>query len=140
MMRDKLIKWFLVVRGLQGLGTSMGGRPENIRFYLFFIIFIRVQLIYNVLVSGVQQSDSVIRMHMFIPFYILFSYKLSQNVEQSSLCYSVGPCRSSYIQRYVCLFIQTPDLSLWQPQLCYACESVSVLQIGSLVSYFRFHI
>ena len=87
-------------------------------------------------------TAEVFQLSLYVSIFvqILFSYKLSQNVEQSSLCYSVGPCRSSYIQRYVCLFIQTPDLSLWQPQLCYACESVSVLQIGSLVSYFRFHI
>ena len=32
-----------------------------------------------VLVSGVQPSDSVI--HIFILFQILFSYRLSQNVE-----------------------------------------------------------
>ena len=39
-----------------------------------------VQLIYNVvLVSGVQQSDSVV--------YILFHYRLSQDIEYSSLCY-----------------------------------------------------
>ena len=47
-----------------------------------------VQLINNaVLVSGVQQSDSVIDIHIFILFQILFSYRLSQNVEQSSLSY-----------------------------------------------------
>ena len=61
----------------------------------YFFIFIGVQLIYNaVLVSGVQQSDSLI--HILIIFQILFSYRLSQNTEQSSLCYTVGP---------FCLFI-----------------------------------
>ena len=41
----------------------------------FFLIFIEVQLIYNVrLVSSVQQSDSVL-------FQILFRYRLLQDIE-----------------------------------------------------------
>ena len=39
-----------------------------------------------------QQSDSIIHICIFILFQILFSYRLSQNIEQSSLCYTVGPC------------------------------------------------
>ena len=43
------------------LSTPIGPGP----FHLFFIIFIGVELIYNaVLVSGVQQSQSVIRIHV----------------------------------------------------------------------------
>ena len=41
--------------------------------------FIGVELIYNV--SGVQESDSVIHIHIFILFQIFFSYRLSQNIE-----------------------------------------------------------
>ena len=45
---------------------------------------------YNVGLS----SDSVIHvlMHIFIPFKILFSYSLSQNIEQNLLCYIIGLC------------------------------------------------
>ena len=39
------------------------------------------------LVSGVQQSDSVIHIHMSILFQIPFPYRLVQNIEQRSLCY-----------------------------------------------------
>ena len=40
---------------------------------LFFkLIFIGVQLLYNVLVSTVQQSESVIHIHMFPLFWISF--------------------------------------------------------------------
>ena len=40
----------------------------------------------NVLVSGVQQSDSVIHIHVFILFFqILFPFRLLHNIEQSSL-------------------------------------------------------
>ena len=39
-------------------------------------------MIYNVaLVSGVQQSDSVIHIYVFILFQILFPYRLLQNAE-----------------------------------------------------------
>ena len=49
-------------------------------------------MIYNVvLVSGVQQSDSVIHTHISILFQILFPYRLLQSTGESSLCYTVGP-------------------------------------------------
>ena len=38
------------------------------------------------LISGVQHSDSVI----YVYFWILFSYRLLQDIEYSSLCYTVG--------------------------------------------------
>ena len=50
---------------------------------LCFFNFIEVGLIYNVvLISSVQQSDSVIQTH------ILFHYSLSQDIEHSFLCYA----------------------------------------------------
>ena len=59
-------------------------------FFLLFYFFIEVQLNYNVvLVSGVQQSDSVI--YSFSDSFF-FPYRLLQNIEYSSLCYTVGPC------------------------------------------------
>ena len=45
---------------------------------------------YNVLISTVQHSDSVIHMYTF--FNILFHYGLSRDIEYTSLCYTVGPC------------------------------------------------
>ena len=59
-----------------------------------FFYFIEVQLIYNVvLISAVQQSDSVI--YLYILFHILFHSGLSQDTEYSSLDLVVYP---SYIQ------------------------------------------
>ena len=50
--------------------------------HLFFSIFTVVQLIYNVvLISGVQKSNSVIHIYMFILFQILFSYRFLQSIE-----------------------------------------------------------
>ena len=61
--------------------------------YFKNLLYIGAELINNVvLVSGVQQSNSVIHIHMPILFQILFLFMLLQNIEQSSLCYTVGPC------------------------------------------------
>ena len=58
-------------------------------FCLVFLIFIGVQLIYNVvLVSGVQQNDSVKHIHISTLFQILFPYRcfvLSCSIVSDSL-------------------------------------------------------
>jgi len=46
----------------------------------------------NVSVSGVQQSDSVTHIHVSVLLQILFPFRSLHNTEQSSLCYTVGPC------------------------------------------------
>ena len=46
------------------------------------------------LISDIQQYSYII--HIYILFHILSHYGVSQNIEYSSLCYTVGPC---------CLFI-----------------------------------
>ena len=42
--------------------------------------------------SDVQQSDSVIHIHVSILFQIPFRYGLLQDSEYNSLCYTVGRC------------------------------------------------
>ena len=70
----------------------------------FFFSFnsIEVQLICSVSISDVQQSDSVIHIYALF-FYILFHYGLSQDIEQSSLCYTIGPCCLSILYIIVCI-------------------------------------
>ena len=83
-------------------------------FYLNkFLFYIEVQLVNNVvLVSGEQQSNSVIHVHVSILFPILFPSKLLPNIEQSSLCYTAGLCWLSILNIvYICQS-QTPNLSL----------------------------
>ena len=64
-----------------------------------------------VLVSGVQQSDSVMHIHVAILFQILFPFRLLQSIEQSSLCYTVGPCWLSILNIVVCTCqAQTPNV------------------------------
>ena len=71
------------------------------------------------LISVVQQSDSVIHTHthiyiyIHILFYILFHYGLSQETGYSSLCYAAGPCCLSIPYIIVCIYQpQTPSPSL----------------------------
>ena len=52
------------------------------------LICIGVYFIYNVVsVSAIQQSESVIHMHIL--FHILSPYRLLHSIEKSSLCYTV---------------------------------------------------
>ena len=106
------------------LGKSMKFFPVigiiiGIINYLFYILFsnllmgpniivvvllVLVELIYNVvLISAVQQCDSVIHIYTFL-FNIPFHYGLSQEIEYSSLCYTVGPCCLSILNVIVCIY------------------------------------
>ena len=70
----------------------------------------------DVLVTGVQQSDSVIPIQVPILFQILFAFRLLQNTEPSSDCYTVGPCWLSILNIVVgTCQSQTPNLSLPTP-------------------------
>ena len=62
--------------------------------------------------------------------YVIFPYRLLQNIEYSSLCYTVGPCWLStlYIIVSICYPSHNPPFPLGKPKfVCYVCESVSVL-------------
>ena len=66
-----------------------------------------------VLVSGVQPSDSVTRIHLSILLHILFLFRLLHNIEPSSMCYTVGPCWLSMLNTAVCdCPSQTPSSKL----------------------------
>ena len=134
-----------------GLATSGGRGNLNIKFHkvsisipqfllsnFFNLIFIGIQLIYNVvLVSGVQQSESIIHIPISTHFQILFPYRALQSTEQSSLCYTVGSYYLSILHTVVCICqSQSPNLSLLPPPpfplgnhkcVFYICDSISVL-------------
>ena len=76
----------------------------------FFFSFIGVELTYNaVLVSCIQQSESVIHIHVFILFQIFVPYRLLQNIiKYSSLCYTVGPFLVMYFI-YSSVYALTPN-------------------------------
>ena len=82
-----------------------------------FVFYIGVELINNVvLMSGVQQSDSVIHIYVSILFQILFPFRLFQKIERSSLCDTVDPCWLSILNIAVCTCqSQAPILSFPPP-------------------------
>ena len=118
-----------VPRGLRDLSSPPGiePRPPAVEaqspnhwtarehpYFLFYFIFIGVQLIYNVvLVSGVQQSESVIHIHISTLFQILFPYRSLQRIEQSSLCYTVGPYQLPILYTVVCTVYVNPNLPIY---------------------------
>ena len=61
-------------------------------FFKLLILYWTIIDYQAVLVSGVQQSDSVIHIPVSILFQIPFQLRLLHNIEQSSLCYTVDPC------------------------------------------------
>ena len=66
-------------------------------------------LINNVLiVSGINQSDSVLRIRLSNLFQIFFPFSLLQNIEQISLCYAVVPYWLS-IFRYCSVYMSIPN-------------------------------
>ena len=57
-----------------------------------------------------------LHIHVSILFQILFPFRLLQSTEQSSLCYTVGPCWLSILNIAMCTCqSQTPNLSLPSP-------------------------
>ena len=41
---------------------------------------------------GIQQSDLVIHIQISSLFQVIFPFRLLHNIEESSLCYTIGPC------------------------------------------------
>ena len=105
----------------EGMQTNMKLCENNTKSFLikhifYFILFsnflfcIGVELIENTaIVSGVEQSDSVMHIRASIPF----PFGLLQSSEQSSLCRTAGLCWLPVLHRAVCTCSsQTPYLSL----------------------------
>ena len=122
---------------------------DNCSFVVSFfkLIFIEVQLLYNiVIVSTVQQSELAIRIHIPPLFWISFPFRSPQSIEQSSLCYTVAShqlCILYIVSKvYICQS-QSPNSS--HPPfplgihtfVLYACVFTSALQIISSIPFFQ---
>ena len=77
------------------------------------------------LISAVQQSDSVVYIYIYSPFHVLFHYGLSEDSKYIFLCYPVGPhCLSIlYVMVSICTS-QTPNPSLPHPASSLATTSL----------------
>ena len=132
----------------------MIGTESSIKGFIFiflnFYFYIAVQVINNVvLVSDVQRSDSVIHIH--VPAFlkkIRILFRLLHNIEQCSLCYTLGPYWLSILDIAVCACqFHTPNLSLPTPFPLVTVNSFSksmslFLFINKFlcIMFFRFHI
>ena len=128
-------------------GYAYAAFGEAQRIWVLFACFIDVELIYNVvLMSAVQQSDPVIHIYVCMLFCILFHYGLSGDIEYGSVCCRVGPCLF-IVYKILCYLLIENSLSSPPPftsplankSVFSMFVSLSLLYMGSLVLYFRFH-
>ena len=82
------------------------------------------------LLSAGHQSDPTI--HICILSHIIFHYGLSQDINYSSLCYTIGPCGPSFLYIIVCIYqpkfpAHPSPCPLWQLQVCSLCEPVTMI-------------
>ena len=76
-----------------------------------FLFYIRIQPINNfVIISGAQQRDSAIHIHISILPQIPLPSRLPHNIEQSSLCYTLLVIHFKYNSMYI--LIQNSLISL----------------------------
>ena len=66
--------------------------PKEASVKVYYSLFIEVYLIYNVLVSGVQQSDSVIYTYRSFFFFIFFSLVAYYKISSIVPCAIIGSC------------------------------------------------
>ena len=82
-------------------------------FFHFLKKFIEVQLIYKVMIiSAVQQRDSIIHVHTSILSHILFPHRLSQNIFLQN---KIRIFKHNYIQTdYYIVDLKKQIVSLWR--------------------------
>ena len=90
----------------QGHSTQIFGQmPVQMSLFLFFnfLFYTGVQPINNVvIISDAWQRDSAVRVHVSVLLQTLLTSRLPYNIDQSSLCYTVGSCWLSILNIAVC--------------------------------------
>ena len=72
--------------------TSHQGQRELDPLFCFVLTFYSILEYSRLTTSGVQQRDSAIHIHVSVLPQTPLPCRLPWNIEQSSLCYKVGPC------------------------------------------------
>jgi len=96
-LQARILEWVVV-------SSSRGSSRDQTHISCIFCVtggFFTHWDTWEALVSDVQQADSVIHIHVSILFQIPFIFRLLHNIEQSFLCYAVGPCWLSILN--ICL-------------------------------------
>ena len=107
---------------------------EMKNFFFIFKDFIEVQLIYSVLIiSVVQQSDSIMHVHTLILFQILFPQIITEYWVEFCVLYSKSVASHSI---YLSVNMSIPNPQSILPDFFSVWESASVLWISSFASFF----
>ena len=88
------------------------------------------------LVSGVQQSDLVLHTYISISYQILFPYRLLQNIEYSSLCYTVGTCWLSILETQPRILCTVIPLALSSPSWHLPAPGSSLMYHARKIMFF----
>ena len=91
-------------------------------------------------VSGVQQSDSVTHIHIFILVQIPYPYRLLQNTDYSSLCYTVDPSWLSLL--YVVVYMLIPSSQFippFPPHFPFGNHSLFLICVSLFLFFFIFY-
>ena len=98
----------------------------SLPYFIFKKFLLEYSWLTNVLVSGVQQNDSIIYVHVS-DFQILFPFRLLQNIEESFLCYTVD---AYWLSKYSNVYMSIPNsrsidthwfyivIHLWDDRAC----------------------
>ena len=111
-------------------------------FLFFFSISITVQLFYNVLVSTVQQSESIIFIHMPPLFWISFPFRSPQRTE--------FPVLHSRFSLVICFIhginsvqmsipvsrVILPPFPTWYPCVCSLCLCLYFCFVNKIAPFF----
>ena len=96
----------------RGWGVIMESSIFRQRFFFFFRLFIcfywaivnlQCCVSFKCTAKWFSYTYIYIVIHIYILFQILFHYRLLQNTEYSSLCYTVGPCCLPILYIVVCI-------------------------------------
>ena len=132
------------------LGTRLGQgvypwNIHSINIPFLKLIFIGVELLYNVvLASTAQQNESARHIHLSPPFWISLPCRTPQCIKQSSLCYTLCSHQLSILYIVSILYMcqsQSPNSSHPTPFplgihtfVLYICVSISAWQMRSASS------
>ena len=130
----------LMCRKLECSETPFPTKGTSFSSVFIFNFYFISELIYNVLVSGVQRSNLIIHAYIFFSLFHTYIYfffflqifffryrSLQDTLNIGCLCCTEGPCCLSSL-RYSALYPLTPvSLRFDNPRFVfYACESISV--------------
>ena len=97
----------LMVMATEGQFFKIKAAPRSLVFWFlknFYWNIVDLQCCVSFRCSFKWFSCTYMYKYIYSSFYILFHYRLLQNIEYRSLCYTVSPCWLSILYIVVCIF------------------------------------